>query len=499
MKKTISIILSLVMALTMTMGLDFSAFAIEDGSENWEYEIINGNKARIIYYYGDDVTNLAIPSRLDGYTVTSIGENALDYESFEYVTIPSTVTEIMNYAFYGCKNLKNIVVPSSVTTLGYDVFACCESLITANLQCNISILPEETFEGCELLTTVTLPSTLTKLEAECFSGCFNLQSINLPNSITEIGDDCFYDCINLSSISLPSSLLIIREDAFWNCKALTSITFPSSLKTVERWAFRGSSILTFDFPASVSYIGGNFSDATQRIIVRNPYCELDNIFSSITICANNYSTAQTYATENYNEFIALEATTCFNRGYHNYIYVDVQPTCISYGYFGYICTDCGREKEMYKRDYYSYHNYNGGQYCTVCGSADPYYTPPQAVQPPVNVYTPPVADVYTPTAQVTVVAPKATSIKSLSKGKKSFKVTWKKVSSVSGYQVQYSTDKKLKKGCKTYTVKKGSATSATIKKLSSKKKYYVRVRTYKVVAGQKVYSSWSKVKTVTTK
>ncbi len=48
-------------------------------------------------------------------------------------------------------------------------------------------------------------------------------------------------------------------------------------------------------------------------------------------------------------------------------------------------------------------------------------------------------------------------------------------------------------------VEKGSATSATIKKLKGKKKYYVRVRTYKVVAGKKVYSSWSKVKTVTTK
>lgn len=479
------------MALTMTMGLDFSAFAIEDNSGDWEYEIINGNKAQITDYLGDDVTSLVIPSKLGGYTVTSIGEYALYSEYFEYVTIPSTVTEILNKAFGSCTNLKSVVVPSSVTTLGYEVFASCDSLITANLQCNISILPENTFYGCELLTTVTLPSTLTKLGAECFYGCYNLQSINLPNSITEIGDDCFYDCINLSSITLPSSLLIIREDAFWNCKALTSITFPSSLKTVEKWAFYGSSILTFDFPASVSYIGGNFPNATQKIIIRNPYCDLDNISNNITICANNYSTAQTYATENYCEFIALEATTCFNRGYHNYIYVDVKSTCNSYGYYGYICTDCGREKDMYKRSYYGSHNYNGGQYCTVCGSADPYYTPPQAYQPPVNVYT--------PTAQVTVVAPKATSIKSLSKGKKSFKVKWKKISSVNGYQIQYSTDKKLKKGCKTYTVKKGSATSATIKKLKGKKKYYVRVRTYKVVAGQKVYSSWSKVKTVTTK
>lgn len=481
MKKTISIILSLVMALTMTMGLDFSAFAIEYDSGDWEYEIINGNKAQITDYWGDDVTSLVIPSRLDGYTVTSIGAKALYNEEFQYVTIPSSVTEILSEAFGSCSNLKSVVVPSSVTTMGTNVFSFCEGLTSATLNCNISVLPEGTFEFCKSLTDVSL-----------------------SNSITELGVHSFWVCESLQTISLPNNLSVIAESAFMGCTLMNSITFPNTLTTIKDSAFSETSITLFDIPASVTSIGGYAfydSDNVQRIIIRNPNCYIDQYIASsnAVICGNNVSTAQTYATENYFEFIALEATTCFNRGYHNYIYVDVESTCNSYGYFGYICTDCGREKEMYRREYFSSHNYNGGQYCTVCGSANPYYTPPQAYQPPVNVYTQPVADVYTPTAQVTVVAPKATSIKSLSKGKKSFTVKWKKISSVNGYQIQYSTDKKLKKGCKTYTVKKGSATSATIKKLKGKKKYYVRVRTYKVVAGQKVYSSWSKVKTVTTK
>lgn len=479
MKKTISIILSLVMALTMTMGLDFSAFAREDESRDWEYEIINGNEAQITEYWGDDVTSLVIPSSLDGYTVTSIGAQALFNEEFQNVTIPSTVTEIQYNAFGNCSNLKSVVVPSTVTTMGTNVFSFCEGLMYATLNCNISVLPEGTFEFCESLTDVSL-----------------------SNSITELGVYSFWVCESLQTISLPNNLNVIAESAFKGCTLMKSITFPNTLTTIKDAAFSGTSITFFDVPASVTSIGNYaFSDSAQRIIIRNPNCYIgkDIASSNAVICGNNVSTAQTYATENDNDFIALEATTCFNRGYHNYIYVDVKSTCNSYGYFGYICTDCGREKDMYRREYFSSHNYNGGQYCTVCGSANPYYTPPQAVQPPVNVYTPPVADVYTPTAQVTVVAPKATSIKSLSKGKKSFTVKWKKISSVNGYQIQYSTDKKLKKGCKTYTVKKGSATSATIKKLKGKKKYYVRVRTYKVVAGQKVYSSWSKVKTVTTK
>lgn len=103
------------------------------------------------------------------------------------------------------------------------------------------------------------------------------------------------------------------------------------------------------------------------------------------------------------------------------------------------------------------------------------------------------------TKNTRTVKPKKTSIKKLSKGKKKFTVTWAKVSGVKGYQIQYSSDKKFKKNNKSVTVTKQKTTKATVKKLKSKKKYYVRVRTYKTVNGKKIYSSWSKVKSVKTK
>lgn len=103
------------------------------------------------------------------------------------------------------------------------------------------------------------------------------------------------------------------------------------------------------------------------------------------------------------------------------------------------------------------------------------------------------------TKNTETVKPKKTSIKKLSKGKKKFTVNWAKVSGVKGYQIQYSSDKKFKKNNKSVTVTKQKTTKATVKKLKSKKKYYVRVRTYKTVNGKKIYSSWSKVKSVKTK
>ncbi len=94
--------------------------------------------------------------------------------------------------------------------------------------------------------------------------------------------------------------------------------------------------------------------------------------------------------------------------------------------------------------------------------------------------------------------PAATKVTSLTKGKKSFTVKWKKVSGVKGYELQYSTSSKFNKPV-TKTYDKASTTKATIKKLKSKKTYYVRMRTFKKVNGKKIYSSWSAKKKVKVK
>ena len=99
--------------------------------------------------------------------------------------------------------------------------------------------------------------------------------------------------------------------------------------------------------------------------------------------------------------------------------------------------------------------------------------------------------------------PKGTGVSKVKAAKKSFKVTWKKqATQTTGYQVQYSTSSKFKKA-KTVTISKNKTTSKSVSKLSAKKKYYVRVRTYKTVKvngkNVKLYSGWSKAKSVTTK
>ncbi len=99
------------------------------------------------------------------------------------------------------------------------------------------------------------------------------------------------------------------------------------------------------------------------------------------------------------------------------------------------------------------------------------------------------------------IKPKGTSIKSVSSGKKSITVKWnRKTSQMTGYQIQYSTSKKFDSSkTKTITIGRNAITSKKISKLKGKKKYYVRVRTYKNLGGAKSYSSWSKTKAIVTK
>ena len=171
-------------------------------------------------------------------------------------------------------------------------------------------------------------------------------------------------------------------------------------------------------------------------------------------------------------------------GKHTYLKQVVLPTYDEQGYTIYTCEVCNYS---YKDDFTDKLE-RPTEKPTSSPAPSPTPTPtPTPTQPQ-------------PTTTVKAVSkPKSAKIKKVKAAKKAVSVEWKKVSGVKGYQVQVATDKKFKKNKKTATVKKQKTTKVTIKKLKAKKKYYVRIRTYKTVNGKKVYSSWSKVKSVKTK
>lgn len=170
----------------------------------------------------------------------------------------------------------------------------------------------------------------------------------------------------------------------------------------------------------------------------------------------------------------------------------VAPTCTTDGGTLYTCTECGTTK-LENVIPSTGHNFgNNSPTCLTCGIANPNYVAPTVPETPTTPTVPETPVTPSPTPDTTV---KATALTSLTSGKKKFKAEWKKSANAQGYQLQYSTDKNFKKGTKAIIV---NATSVTVSKLKENTKYYVRVRAYKTVNGEKVYTACSKAQSVIT-
>ena len=139
--------------------------------------------------------------------------NCMDLESIE---IPSSVTEIMPWAFEGCTNLEKIEV--SPENKVYDSREDCNAVIESesnHLVCgckntkipnSVTRIQDSAFAYCEGLTSIEIPNSVKMIFAFAFKGCTGLTSIKIPDSLTEIDQDVFNGCTGLKSLKIPTSV-----------------------------------------------------------------------------------------------------------------------------------------------------------------------------------------------------------------------------------------------------------------------------------------------------
>ena len=355
-----------------------------------------------------------------------------------------------------------------------------------------------------------------------FSGnyTFSIDYSPANETIKETKNDFYYDAPTAKNIELNKT-----HNGFLGAKyACYNYVGNPILTTDERDAYKieipkGSGLSQFSVTLSSKAFAPLGSNCT--LILYNSEFEPYDGFKPLTVSLNStlnetiYLYEGTYyiAVVNDNSPIEYTFTTTFKpQGtftcveHKGKLVNTVNPTCTQNGYNSYVCQICGTQ---YKEIIPAYgHNVvidyevaptvvssglTRGSHCSICGAV----ITPQTVIPQISAPTQPTT---TPTTSAKAVAkPKSAKFKKVKSAKKAVSVEWKKVSGVNGYEIQVATDKKFKKNKKTVTIKKQKTTKTTIKKLKAKKKYYVRVRTYKIVNGKKVYSSWSKVKSVKTK
>ena len=296
MKKVISLLLSIAMLLSITSGLNLTAYAdVETGScgDNVTYTL-NTTTGELVVSGTGNMTDYSDASSVPWYyerssiktvtisnSVTRIGNYAFSWcESLTSVTISDSVTSIGYEAFCACDNLTSVTIGNSVTSIQSSAFESCDNLISVTIPDSVTSIGERAFYICSSLTSVTIPDSVTRIDNLAFSRCKSLTSItvdennnefssvdfvlfnktqteliqypignkrtnyNIPNSATSIGDQAFSGCKSLTSVTIPDSVTSIGETAFYECTSLTSVTIPDSVTSIGETAFYECSSLT---------------------------------------------------------------------------------------------------------------------------------------------------------------------------------------------------------------------------------------------------------------
>ena len=228
------------------------------------YTINNGAISITITGYTGPSGAVVIPNTINGYNVTSIGNDAFfEITSLTSVAIPAGVTNIGNDAFHYCSGLTDVTIPDGVTNIGQNAFAYCTSLTGVTIPDSVVSIGDGAFAECGSLDNVKISDGVTTIADSAFMGC-GLTNLVIPNSVTNIQGFAFFGC-PLASLTIPSHVTSIGEEAFFSCTNLTGITIPGSVTSLGQRAF--ASCLNL---ASAYFLGNApFDDGTAFTSDRN--------------------------------------------------------------------------------------------------------------------------------------------------------------------------------------------------------------------------------------
>ena len=452
----------------------------------------------------------------------------------------------------------------SLKTIETGAFCACKNLVEVKLNTGLESIESDVFKNCTSLEKLYMPDTVVELGDEALSGCSNLRSLHYSYGLLSIPQLLLFGCNNLSDVYFSGTVAewssictskygyvegnCVIDYATLHCK--DAVVYGES-KESRIYSIRGTEYnglkISCDAFYKADYIVINYS--------KNP--DFPENFTQTVRTNVNASNSYTVSNEwnLNNHFLGnLYFRIRYERQIYdnNYYYSEWSNTvCVPVSFEnGVLSVGCNHSvkaivtsKATTKKDGQTYKK------CSVCGAVTgksviakasniklnkTAYTYNGKVQRPSVIvkdskgkalkygtdytvtYPKGMKNVGKYTVKVTLkgnysgsksmtynINPKGTSVSKVTAAKKGFKVTWKKqATQTTGYQVQYSTSSKFK-NAKTVTISKNKTTSKSVSKLSAKKKYYVRVRTYKTVKvngkNVKLYSGWSKAKSVTTK
>ena len=251
---------------------------------------------KVGYYAKNVYTPTSGESKLsttdDGYILCADGDvvSLIGYIGTETdLVLPTGITEINRYAFYGCHSLTTVIIPDSVMSIGYDAFELCISLTNVEIPDSVTGIGSYAFEECTSLTSVVIGESVTSIGSSAFSGCYKLVEVYNKSSLPIVAGSEGYGCVgyyakNIYTPTSGESKLSTTDDGYILCTdgdvisligyvgTETKLEIPDSVTSIRDWAFKDCDSLTsVEIPDSVTSIGvGAFEDCDSLRSVEIP-------------------------------------------------------------------------------------------------------------------------------------------------------------------------------------------------------------------------------------
>ena len=275
-KKITAIIL---LALFVFSSFPSTVFASD---AEYSYTLDEGSNATLTAYNGDE-TALAIPSSIDGHTVTALGEQLFYAAELTEVTIPNTVKEIKNEAFVR-NSFESIRIPGSVEIIGDEVFSYNSLLKTVNIGKGVLSIGEKAFYRCTALESINVDEGAEYLSS--------VDGVLLANNATELVT--YPSGKSGESYTVPDSVTELRAYSL-ESTGIKSLNLNKAVKAAAYFN-KGTELTEIIAPYTFQTLGCATISKTCTCSFFNPRCSINFDVSSggynVTLIGYNDSSAQ---------------------------------------------------------------------------------------------------------------------------------------------------------------------------------------------------------------
>lgn len=200
------------------IGLNYVYYAYTipntDATDNSAFTYVNHGDSIEITGFDNSVSDVVIPSEIEGLPVTAISVGAFYLSTITSIEVPDSVTSIGEMAFLGCTSLKSVKLSTRVAKIDKNAFGSCSALQeiqVAKDNPNFSSLngvlyskKQDTlviYPAAKTDAAYIIPSNVTSVAMYAFSENPYLETLTIPNSLIKVGDSAFYNCKNLRAVS----------------------------------------------------------------------------------------------------------------------------------------------------------------------------------------------------------------------------------------------------------------------------------------------------------